>query len=204
MSSYRYCETTLKPVYLTLLGWINRWIPDLEAADIAATVMGKWMFQASGGQRTQFGPYKQLYQDAEMHMRWWGQANGYDIPFGVWRTVPLPTQDQLCTLARVYSIFYMAAEHGQVSITERQLAIRCFTLGRFDSSQAWSMPSELAELGAMTDILDRTLYALNNHSCSTFDSCQEFSDLWDFEDKRGEWWLKDFRFHSREYVHVRD
>jgi hypothetical protein len=201
VSPYRFCETALRPVYLSLLGWVNRWIPDLEAADIAATVMADWLFMASGGHGTQWGPYKELFQHAESRMRWWGQGHGYDVPFGIWRTVPLPEPELLCTLARVYSLVYMATELGQVSVPERKILANLFRLGRFDSTLSWRLPTADPHFGQMTAILDRALDALIHHQCVPFDSCQEFNDLWGSEDRRGEWWLKDFRIHAREYVH---
>lgn len=201
MSPYELCTTTLRPVYLSLLGWINRWIPDLEAADIAATVMADWLLAASGGHGTQWGPYKELFQHAESHMRWWSQGRGYDVPFGIWRTVPVPETELLCTLARIYSLVYMAAELGQVSLPERRLMSQAFLLARFDSSLQFGFPNVDPRWRQTVVILDRTLDALSSHQCSSFDSCQEFSDLWGSEDRRGQWWLKDFRIHAREYVH---
>lgn len=194
------CEKELGQLYRTLHGWVNRWIPDLMADDITATAMVALIRDAMRGHRTQYGPYRHVFECAEKHMRWWGQANRYDIPFGLWRTIPIPDPDHLCELARAYSVIYMGHELGQVSMPEEDLLMEKVLTGRLTYLGQWNMPVRDPQVPTVMAILERVTYALDHHQCGPDDDCREFRAVWEFEDRRGAWWLTEFAPQAREYI----
>jgi hypothetical protein len=198
---YEEAEKVLTITYLHLLNWVRRWLPDAQAQVTAATSMTTLVREAMHGRKTQYGPWKSLYQTAELGMRWWGQANGYDVPFGVWRTVPLPLPELLCQLSRVYAHIYQCHELAQISMPEEDVLLKMLWSGRYNEAGHWTMPFGDPDIPVVSALMDRALTAQANHACRQYDGCQEFADLWHHEDRRSSIWLCGFRPHARENVH---
>lgn len=201
MNAYELCQETLDSLYIGLLGWIGRWVPAPHSDTLAATCMAHLVRDAMVGQPTAYGPYRLVYQSAEFQMRWWSQANGYVVPFGIWRTIPLPLPEQLCDIARAYAAIYQATELAQVSIPEQNMLAEMMERARYDVEGYWRMPPLHPDIPVISGILDRAVRTLDTHVCATHNECREFEDLWQREDVRGGRWLADYRHHYRENVH---
>jgi hypothetical protein len=194
-------QQTLDIVYMQLIAWVNRWMPIEQAQHMAASCMVGVVRDAMLGLHTQYGPYRAIYTSAEFHMRWWGQANGYDLPFGVWRTIPVPVPDLVCELARTYALLHQASEIGQVSMPEQDILMRMLYAGRYDQQAHWSMPLGDIDVPVAMAIVERCVQALDEHVCEPWDGCEEFRVLWEREDRVSARWLSSFRTHARDSVH---
>jgi hypothetical protein len=194
-------EQALTLAYLPLISWVRRWVPEPIASDIAAGSMASMVRDAMIGHRTTYGPYRLLYSLAEFHMRWWGQANCVDIPFGVWRTIPVPVPELVCELARSYALIHEGVELGALSIPEQDLLLSVLFRGRYNDQGHWIMPLGDPDVPVATALADRVTQALDSHVCNDYDGCGEFIDLWRHEDRASERWRTGFMPHSRESAH---
>lgn len=201
MSEYEFCQRVLRRAYLDMLHWVNRWITDEGAGTVAAQAFTSWLTFAVLGHSTSYGPYKELYRSAEFQMRTWEIAHKNIIPFKVWTTVPVPTQEFLSELARAYAIIYQGCQLGQVTLAERSLALAMIGGGRFDSAEKWSPSPQFGRAPQVRHILGRVIMDLRAHVCRVGDSCEEYAGLWKSEEMKGARWRADFLFHAREHVH---
>lgn len=188
-------------VYLQLLTWVRRWVPEPAASDIAAGAMTNMARDGMIGHRTSYGPYRHLFALAEFQMRWWGQANAHDVPFGVWRTIPVPVPELACELARSYAIFHQATELAQISQPEMDIVLSILFRGRYNDRGHWTMPLGDPDVPVAVTLIDRAVRALDSHECHEYDQCGEFVDLWRHEDAAAARWLMGFMPHARENVH---
>lgn len=201
MNGYEIAEKTLNEIYIGLIGWIQRWVPAPHADALAATCMSHLVRDAMVGSPTSHGPYRLLYQNAEFQMRWWSQGNGYVVPFGIWRTIPVPLPELLCDLARTYANIHTATELAQISLPEQDLLARMMDYVRYDVEGHWIMPVGDSSTEQVRAIVYRAVHTLDNHECAYLGECQEFADLWAREDTRSARWLAEFRHHARTDVH---
>jgi hypothetical protein len=201
VSEYEFCQRVLRRAYLDMLHWVNRWITDEGAGTVAADAFGHWLTSAILGHPTSYGPYKELYMSAEHQMRSWEIAHKNIIPFKVWTTVPVPTQEYLSELARAYAIIYQGCQLGQVTREERSLALSMISGGRFDSAEQWSPSPTFHRAPQVRHILGRVTIQLRAHVCRVGDSCEEYAGLWKSEELKGARWRADFLYHARENVH---
>ena len=72
--------------------------------------------------------------------------------------------------------------------------------GRLTYLGQWNMPVRDPQVPTVMAILERVTYALDHHQCSPDDDCREFRAVWEFEDRRGAWWLTEFAPQAREYI----
>jgi hypothetical protein len=201
VTSRGHVERTLTIVYHQLISWVGRWMPEDQTRHMAASCMVGLVRDAMLGLRTSYGPYRALYASAEFHMRWWGQANGFDVPFGVWRTIPVPVPELVSELARTYALLHQASELGQVSMPEQDLLMRMLYAGRYDAAGHWSMPVGDIDVPVAIAIVERVVKVLDGHVCVDWDGCDEFRVLWEREDRASARWLASFQHHARSSVH---
>jgi hypothetical protein len=188
-------------LHIVLISWINRWVPEPHASAIAARCMANLLRDAIIGLRTPYGPYRVLYESAEFQMRWWTQANSYVVPFGVWRTIPVPALGLLQDVAKLYATIHQLSELAELSFPQRDLLSSVVAKGRYDVEGHWQLPSgdhDVVEAGAILEVLR---WHLINHKCAYEQECAEFGALWRHEAVVGEKWLMEFHHHAREQVH---
>ena len=202
MSHRQIVEQTMTLVYLQLINWVKRYVSDPQAETIAAVALANIVGDGMRGRRTQYGPFRALYQCAEFHMRWWGQANGCDIPFGIWRTIPAIMPAVSCEFARCYAAFYQGTELAEVSNPEQDLILSVLEQCRYDEHGNWVTPLGNPDVSVAVTIISRVARVLDEHDCKPYDGCGEFSDLWTHEDRISARWLAEFRHHARDNVYV--
>lgn len=194
-------EQSLTVTYLQLLTWVRRWMPESKATTIAAGAMTHMCRSGMLGFRTPYGPYRLVYQLAEFEMRWWGQVNAYDVPFGVWRTIPVPVPELVCELARTYATMHQAVELAQLSLPDQDTMLKALGNGRFNPLGQWAPRLGDPDVPVAVTLLDRAVTALEDHECNEYDGCAEFYHLWRHEDRASARWLQGYRPHARENVH---
>ena len=201
MSEYDFCQRVVRRAYLDMTRWVNRWVTDDMAGTISSDALNNWLIYAVTGSPTAYGPYKELYHSAELRMRHLELGHKNIIPFGVWKTVPVPTQEFLSELARAYALIYQAIQLGQVSRDECALALNMIRSGRFDSAEKWTPALGFSRTPQVRHLLGRVIRDLNAHTCRVGDSCEEYAQVWKTEELKSARWRADFLFHARENVH---
>ena len=201
MSEYDFCLGVYRRLYLDMQHWMSRWITDGAASELAASVFRHLFNDACRGLATTYGPYKTLYSYAEFRMRSWESAHKNIVPFKVWTTVPVPTQEFLSELARAYAMTRMVCELGQVTKEERHLVCTMIEGGRFDSDDHWAPALSFNRMPQVRHILGRTILNVTAHVCTEQDACPQYGSLWRTEELKGARWRADFLYHARENVH---
>lgn len=185
-------------VYLKLLNWINRYTPGEFAVTTAATVMCTGLRQALRGHRTPQGAYRALFTAAEFQMRWNSQATGPDIPFGIWRSIPVPTEHMICELARLYGLIYQVGQLLQINETDQDILVEGLWEARHDLHGYLHLAPHLEQLSDdVSELVGFMKLTLANHECCNDGFCEEGFNLWQHEDMRGRRWLAEFLPHVR-------
>jgi len=190
----------LTMAYLALLTWCHSYVPEPIASDIAASSFTDMVRSGMRGYRTPYGPYRLMFTTAEFSMRWWGQANSRDIPFGIWRTIPYPMADLVNQLSRAYALFNMGTEIGEVSKHEEDLVLSVLMRSRFDKNDSLVLPLGDPDVPIAMAILGRVDRVLLEHQCSDYDGCTEFGALWSHEEAVSERWRVDFQPRARNII----
>lgn len=186
--------------YLALLAWCHSYAPEPIASDIAASSFTDMIRSGMRGYRTPYGPYRLMFTTAEFSLRWWGQANCVDIPFGIWRTIPYPMEDLVCQLSRAYALCHMGAEIAEVSKTEEDLLLSVLMRSRFDRNDSLVPPLGDPDVPVVMTILGRVDQVLAEHQCTHYDGCTEFGALWSHEEAVSERWRVDFQPRARNII----
>jgi hypothetical protein len=201
VTEFDFCQKVYRRAYLDVFHWVNRWITDEGAGELASHAFVSLLVDACLGHPTTYGPYKQLFAFAELQMRHWELSHKNIVPFKVWTTVPVPTLEFLSELSRAYAITYQAYQLGQVTREERKLAFSMIGGGRFDPQDRWT-PSPRFDRGPQVrHILGRVIMDLRAHVCRVGDSCEEYAGLWRSEELKSARWRADFLPKARENVH---
>lgn len=179
-------------VHLGVLAWLRRWTDDDRAQALAARAMASYLHNGMRGQATTYGPYREIYECAEYYLRLDNRSGGRDVPFGVWRTIPLPSSDLLCDITRLYCTCHQLAELGQVSIPEQAAICSVVRRGRHDAAGTWAPQAGDAHIPQALAALERAVKSLEQHDCAGTSDCVEFTELWHAEDIRAERWLARF------------
>lgn len=185
--------------HLLLGSWILNWLPTDQAEMVAADAMCTMLSRAMRGRRSVEGPYRALFTTAEFHMRWLARVHGYDIPFGIWRQIPVPPEELLCELARLYAIVYQLVQLMQMSNADQDMLVEALWRARYNSGGQWYTTGEDPEFDLqVVELLEFMKLTSAQHDCSGHDICLETSTLWQHEDRRSTRWLAEFRPHARE------
>lgn len=181
-------KKTWDVAYRILIAWVRTWLPEPDAVDAANSAVCFMLRRGMNGQATSYGPWRELYEQAEKYMRWWGQVHGKDIPNGLWRTIPLTNLTFLCDFAQAYCVLYQAAELGSVSIPEQDTLIGVFSRGAYDELGQWCPQLGDVDVPVVMSIIDRVIRACEAHIHGPGDDCVEFATLWAREDACTDRW----------------
>ena len=198
MTDWDFVLSVLGPVTRDFTAWVQRWVPGEDGAAYAARSLGALLYDAAAGQETSYGPYRMLYANGEWNLRQHERLMKGDVPFGIWRTIPVPSPTLICDLTRVYIYIHMGAEYGQLSAPEINLLYRMTTKLRYNSSGQYAMPAADPDIPAVAALLDRMSNALDTHRRSCRGDCAPIDQLWHDEDIRSMRWLGRFAAESRD------
>jgi hypothetical protein len=196
MSNWDFITGVLGPVTRQFTAWMQRWVPGEDGATYAANSLATWLYDAACGQETSYGPYRMLYANGEWNLRQHDREMRGDVPFGIWRTIPIPSVTLLCDLTRAYSLINLATEYAQLSHPEMIHLYRLATVLRYDEQGNYRLPPMDPGLAGMPLILDRMETALDEHHRNCTGECADNVRLWHDEDNRSTRWLHRFLSES--------
>ena len=198
MTDWDFITTVLGRVIKDFTEWMLRWCPGEEGRAYAASSVATWLYDAAQGQETSYGPYRMLYANGEFHLRQHERHMLGDVPFGIWRTIPVPPPDLLCDLTRVYIFIHLATEYSQVSSSEQIQLYRMATKMRYNIVDQYQMPLGDQDMPKVVALVNRMLEALHHHRINCAGDCSSVDQLWHDEDNRATRWLAHFRAESRD------
>ena len=177
--------------FIRLRSWCQSLADEVRGADAAVSACARWFDNAARGVETAFGPYELLYT-AAAHELW---ANGGAFDEGsvqnLLAKIPAPGGQQYQDLSRLYSIFYMAALHGEW--TEEEITIMSNRIVGVPQ-HPWLGTREIRMAimeGDAGPFLRRAVEVLDQHTCVGSDACSKASILWEDEDARSAFWVLD-------------
>ena len=176
--------------------WVAQYIPEPDASAIAADSMVYILREALCGYPTPYGPYRAIFSHAETYIRLWSRIINRDVPFGIWRTVPMPTAQLLSDITRCYAAVYRGAELGETSQQEQDMLCTLVARGRFDQHGSWVVPPGTVDVSIALSVLTRIFWAMDSHRCMSNDGCREFMQLREHEAGASWRWYCSFLQHS--------
>lgn len=172
-----------------LHGWLMTRLSEQDAADVASRAAAQWFAMACAGEKTDHGPYAELYQHAlaigYSRMRKAGSPEIDELE----HEIPLPGEEISCDVARLYTVFYMLAHHGEWTTADQMLLRQKIVYWTPSKLDGFALAASIMSSDDAMIPLRCAVEASEGHTCGDDKWCAQGSELWRREDQLSQQWL---------------
>jgi hypothetical protein len=141
---------------------------------------------------TSYGPYRALFEELERSVRILAQGTTRQVPGGLWKSIPVPTETTLTRLAALYGVVYMGAEMSQLSFAARELLLDGLGTAHIGPGNRFELNLWLKSAPAVRKLFDGVVLVLDTHQCAGDPVCADAVSLYENQRLKGLQWLNDF------------
>jgi len=185
LASYTYCS-----VFVSLVQWVEQYVGRKHALTMVCSVMAQWFRLACNAYDTAQGPYGEIADMLMVQMVRHGAIDPLRTSEWPLTTLGIPSEDEICDIARLYAVVYHASVGCSWSLAEREeiylwLRTTVPPIVGLDEGALIAVQYDLAPLP-----LRRAVEYFDNEQCGEQLVCVVAQKIWENEERAGLNWLR--------------
>lgn len=183
-----HIQILVSKAFVRLRSWTTAHLDEAAGPAVALQATAKWTMHAAHGGHTLNGPYRHLYVLAADIMSQQYSSRMINVGQYLLNSIPKPSTQQSCDLARLYAIVYQFSLFGDW--TEDEIKLVSTSIEQCEHGKLVSVRDMVSMIvnGPAAHPIRCAVEAVQEHKCVGDDKCTKASILWEDEANRSQAW----------------